>query len=245
MEKGSTVKQMWGSSMISAFLGGASSKEPTCQYWRHKRWGLGRSPGGGHGNPLQYTCLENPMDRGAWWATVHRVAESQACLKRLNTRTYTMISPEDNHYYIWTSCPLPPNLSGILLASIKSLWQWERCFEWLGISLALTGQEALALKLLSWLTHGLLLELWTSYLTLILVFPSDNEPNAWLWGESLSAWGIICCVKEDSQLEAINSSKLSKEYLGSRLQHIWDNSIFTKAISINHLLMALPTEAIK
>ena len=32
--------------------------------------GLGRSPGGGHGNPHQYSCLENPMDRGAWWATV-------------------------------------------------------------------------------------------------------------------------------------------------------------------------------
>ena len=38
--------------------------------------GLGRSPGGGHGNPLQYSCLENPMDRGAWQATVHTVAES-------------------------------------------------------------------------------------------------------------------------------------------------------------------------
>ena len=38
--------------------------------------GLGRSPGGGHGNPLQYSCLENPMDGGARWATVHRVAES-------------------------------------------------------------------------------------------------------------------------------------------------------------------------
>ena len=35
-----------------------------------------RSPGGGHGNPLQYSCLENLMDRGAWWATVHGVAES-------------------------------------------------------------------------------------------------------------------------------------------------------------------------
>ena len=39
--------------------------------------GLGRSPGGGHGNPLQYSCLENPMDRGASWATVHRAAESR------------------------------------------------------------------------------------------------------------------------------------------------------------------------
>ena len=38
--------------------------------------GLGKSPGGGHGNSLQYACLENPMDRGAWRATVHRVAES-------------------------------------------------------------------------------------------------------------------------------------------------------------------------
>ena len=37
--------------------------------------GLGRPRGGGHGNPLQYSCLENPMDRGAWHATVHRVAE--------------------------------------------------------------------------------------------------------------------------------------------------------------------------
>ena len=38
--------------------------------------GLGRSPGEGHGNPLQYSCLENPMDRGAWLAMVHRVAKS-------------------------------------------------------------------------------------------------------------------------------------------------------------------------
>ena len=40
----------------------------------------GRSPGGGHGNPLQYSCLENPMDRGAWWATVHGDVESQTLL---------------------------------------------------------------------------------------------------------------------------------------------------------------------
>ena len=39
--------------------------------------GSGRSPGGGHGNPLQYSCLENSMDRGAWWATVHGVSKSQ------------------------------------------------------------------------------------------------------------------------------------------------------------------------
>ena len=38
--------------------------------------GLGRSPGGGHGNPLQYSCLENPMDKGTWWTTVHMIAQS-------------------------------------------------------------------------------------------------------------------------------------------------------------------------
>ena len=41
---------------------------------------LGRSPGEGNGNPLQYSCLENPMDRGAWWATVHGVAKSWTLL---------------------------------------------------------------------------------------------------------------------------------------------------------------------
>ena len=48
------------------------------------RWG--RSHGEGNGNPLQYSCLENPMDRGAWWATVHRVAKSQT---RLSDFTFT------------------------------------------------------------------------------------------------------------------------------------------------------------
>ena len=38
--------------------------------------GLGRPPGEGSGNPLQYSCLENPMDRGAWWAAVHEVTKS-------------------------------------------------------------------------------------------------------------------------------------------------------------------------
>ena len=42
--------------------------------------GSGQFPGGGHGNPLQYSCLENPMDRGAWWATIHRVTKSQTPL---------------------------------------------------------------------------------------------------------------------------------------------------------------------
>ena len=46
--------------------------------------GLGRSLGGGHGNPLHYSCLENPIGRGAWWATVHRIAKSWTRQKRLS-----------------------------------------------------------------------------------------------------------------------------------------------------------------
>ena len=73
------------------FLGCASDKEPACQYRRHKGSipGSGRSPGGGCVNPLQYSCLENPMDRGAWLATSHRVAKSQIWLKQLSTHIYT------------------------------------------------------------------------------------------------------------------------------------------------------------
>ena len=51
----------------------------------------GRSPGGGHGNPFQYSCLENPMDKGDWQAIVHRVTKNQTQLKRLSTHTYIHI----------------------------------------------------------------------------------------------------------------------------------------------------------
>ena len=47
--------------------------------------GSGRSPGGGNDNSLHYSCLENPMDRGAWWATVHGVTKSRTHLKQLST----------------------------------------------------------------------------------------------------------------------------------------------------------------
>ena len=52
--------------------------------------GLERSPGGGHGRPLQYSYLENPMDRGAWWATVHGVTESWRVLKQFSIHACTL-----------------------------------------------------------------------------------------------------------------------------------------------------------
>ena len=57
--------------------------------------GSGRSPGGGHGNPLQYSCLKNLMDSGAWWATVYGAAKNRTRLKRPSTHTYT-----HTHYLI-------------------------------------------------------------------------------------------------------------------------------------------------
>ena len=53
--------------------------------------GSGRSPGEGHGSPLQYSCLENPMDRGAWWAIVHGVAKSRTRLSDV-TFTFTFLT---------------------------------------------------------------------------------------------------------------------------------------------------------
>jgi len=67
------------------FPGGTGGKESTCNAEDLRDLGsipgLKRSPGGGHGNPLQYSCLENPIDRGAWWATAHGVAQSWTWLK--------------------------------------------------------------------------------------------------------------------------------------------------------------------
>ena len=60
--------------------------------------GLGRSPGGGHGNLLQYSCLENPMNREAWWTTTHRVTKSQTQLKQLNMHTCTHVN-----MYVYTN----------------------------------------------------------------------------------------------------------------------------------------------
>ena len=65
---------------------GSDGKESDCHAGdRGSIPGLGRSPGGAHGNPLHFSCLENPTDRGAWRATVHGVAESQTRRKWWST----------------------------------------------------------------------------------------------------------------------------------------------------------------
>ena len=72
---------------------GTHGKEHACQCRRHKRHRfnpyVGKIPGGGLSNLVQYSGLENPMDRGTWWATVHGVTQSQTRLKRLSMHTHT------------------------------------------------------------------------------------------------------------------------------------------------------------
>ena len=60
--------------------------------------GSGRSPGGRHGKPLQYSCLENPLDRGAWRATVYRVAELDTTEVTLTCNILFVSSAEHNHF---------------------------------------------------------------------------------------------------------------------------------------------------
>ena len=74
------------------FLGGSDGKASACNAGDPGSIPrLGRSPGEGNGNPLQYSCLENSMDGGAWWATVHGVAKSWTQLSNFTQYIYIYI----------------------------------------------------------------------------------------------------------------------------------------------------------
>ena len=85
---------------LKGFPAGTGVKEPACQC---RRCGFesrsGKAPGGGHGYPLLYSCLENPMNRGAWWATVHRVTKNWALLKQLSKHAHSLhdIDPPEQY----------------------------------------------------------------------------------------------------------------------------------------------------
>ena len=81
------------------FPGGSDGKESACNAGDLGLIpGLRRSPGGRHGNPLQYSCLENPMDRAAWRAIIHGVAKSWTRLKQLSTHTCTHMLTLEKRY---------------------------------------------------------------------------------------------------------------------------------------------------
>ena len=106
---------------VESGKGGASGKEPACQCRGLKRQDSiprsGRSPGEGHGNRLQYSCLENPMDRGAGVLQVHGVAKSQTRLKRLSMHKN---QEKVNRVYISPLSSLPRNNTQQLL--LTSQW---------------------------------------------------------------------------------------------------------------------------
>ena len=80
------------------FPGGSEVKAPACNAGDLGSIpGLGRSPGEGNGNSLQYSCLENPMDRGAWWATGHGVAKSRTRLSDFTSLSERQLSVELKH----------------------------------------------------------------------------------------------------------------------------------------------------
>ena len=77
----------------------------------------GRSPGEGNGNPLQYSCLENPVDRGAWWAAVHSAAQSRTQLKQLGMHACI---GEGNANPLQYSCLGKPMDRGTWWATVKT-----------------------------------------------------------------------------------------------------------------------------
>ena len=80
-----SIYAVWG------FPGGSDGKASVCNAGDLGSIpGSGRSPGEGNGNPLQFCCLENPMDRGAWYATVHGVTKSRTRLRNLNLLIYAV-----------------------------------------------------------------------------------------------------------------------------------------------------------
>jgi len=108
--------------MCTCQLGGASGEEPACNSGDIGSIpGLERSSEEGNGNPLQYSCLENPMDRGAWKTTVHRVPQSRIRLKQRSMHTHRHMSIPNSQSglrTILTKVPIPPCLQevcGLLL----------------------------------------------------------------------------------------------------------------------------------
>ena len=118
-------KVMWG---LPRWLNG---KESPCQ-----SGGVGlisgsvRSPGEGNGSPLQYSCLGNPMDRGAWWATVHRVAKSRTQLSTHTQLSETSLLFLKDLMLPW-SLLLPPSLDDTIHKTTSSLG----CF-WLRLAVS-------------------------------------------------------------------------------------------------------------
>ena len=93
--------------VFSGFPGGSDGKECTCGAGDMRSvLGSGRSPGEGNGYPLQYSCLENSIYGGAWWATVHGVAKTTKSRTRLSDFTFTFTRPLSPQYPFGARIPI-------------------------------------------------------------------------------------------------------------------------------------------
>ena len=149
--------------------------------------GLKRSPGGGNGNPLQSSCLENPMDRGDWWATVHRVAKSWTRLKWVHMHAHTGTEQREifmNAFHALCICaqlclPLcnhrgysPPD------SSVHGIFQ-ARVLEWLAISCSMGSSRPRDWTHVSCVscTGGWILYHWAAW-----------EAHLWMQWHAVKAW---------------------------------------------------------
>ena len=134
----------------------ASYKEPACQCRRCRRPafdpGSGRSPQGGHGNPLQYSCLENPRDGGAWWAAVYGVTQSWTQLQQLSSSS----SSSNSTVQVALVVKNPPaNAGGIrdgglIPGLVRSPWRRA----WQPSPVFLSGESHGQRTLVGYIVHG-------------------------------------------------------------------------------------------
>ena len=148
---------MW---VRQGFPDGSDGKESACS----KRGlgsipGSGRSPGGGHDNPLQYSCLKNPMNRGAWWAAVHGVTESDMT-ERLSTAQWVRQVSKSLHPCLSPSSSSgPPHLSSKLLDHLITVFP---VFVFLSLVLIVKWSEVKVAQLCLTLCDSMDYSLWNS-----------------------------------------------------------------------------------
>ena len=127
--------------------------------------GLGRSPGEGNGTPLQYSCLENPMDRGARWATVHGVTKSRKWLSDFTLHIYTLLLYTHTHIHMYTH---KLSLFFLTISVILALmWKFEPHRDIWGIWLKSIDVEYFLID-----SFGILFDPWLYNLLLLLPWAS-------------------------------------------------------------------------
>ena len=126
-----------------------------------------------NGNPLQYSCLKNPVERGAWWAVVHRVAQSQTRLKWLNMHACT---GEGNGNPLQYSCLENPRHGGAWWAAVYGITQSQTRLKWLSSSSSMLTLRELQC------------EIWSLFLKNLHLTTQHHDNKQGLHGQSKPRW---------------------------------------------------------